>query len=530
VQQGEQFEEALEVLIKVVLNRPTSAAEIRNFRVEMVIDRSSSSEANPVPSPDAMVKQVDCGTDTRSLIQNVPSGRTFLVAVVATLGDGSRLRSTWARFMTLPLSKALGADACDGAGNLRGECFNCPCKGFRRRPDGHQANSKPSAVLCRGCGCHFSAHKLLDSDDSSDETHVSTPPELELMDANHMAAEGRQAGAPEAELGQMEFAYSNSVWANHAMDSLGELIIQQSDGRVQPWDMLKKLHARSAGTPACRRVSIACPTTEARQGFHQQIWDVFNAQMWPDKELIVVETYKDHSSPFFNAKSTKDARIVYVPLKIESARADFSIGLKRNLCTYLASGEVIANFDDDDLYAPSYLGRMLKSMVEQQSHAITLGSWYVCEISSGRCGYVDPQQGTLGIAPIDKALYGYGFSYVYSREAALDCPYPNSSFGEDYDFFNGLREGSTLSGSKSWKVALYFDRDGICLHMLHSASASSTPVQRELPREEIQYLDVVKLGSILNPYLDERCSLMSQWALLSHVPMSVRAVPCLQGL
>ena len=33
---------------------------------------------------------------------------------------------------------------------------------------------------------------------------------------------------------------------------------------------------------------------------------------------------------------------------------------ERNACTHLASGLVVANFDDDDLYAPAYLETMME--------------------------------------------------------------------------------------------------------------------------------------------------------------------------
>ncbi len=36
----------------------------------------------------------------------------------------------------------------------------------------------------------------------------------------------------------------------------------------------------------------------------------------------------------------------------------WSLGLKRNVAIELAAGEIIAHFDDDDLYAPGYLSWM----------------------------------------------------------------------------------------------------------------------------------------------------------------------------
>ena len=33
-----------------------------------------------------------------------------------------------------------------------------------------------------------------------------------------------------------------------------------------------------------------------------------------------------------------------------------------NMCTHLSTGQYVANFDDDDVYAPNYLSAMVESM------------------------------------------------------------------------------------------------------------------------------------------------------------------------
>ena len=49
------------------------------------------------------------------------------------------------------------------------------------------------------------------------------------------------------------------------------------------------------------RVSIVTPTTASRARFHPQLWQCFVDQSWPDKELVVVETYHDEPSAFFQS-------------------------------------------------------------------------------------------------------------------------------------------------------------------------------------------------------------------------------------
>ena len=47
------------------------------------------------------------------------------------------------------------------------------------------------------------------------------------------------------------------------------------------------------------RVSVVTPTTASRARFHPQLWQCFVDQSWSDKELVVVETYHDEPSAFF---------------------------------------------------------------------------------------------------------------------------------------------------------------------------------------------------------------------------------------
>ena len=49
----------------------------------------------------------------------------------------------------------------------------------------------------------------------------------------------------------------------------------------------------------CGRVSVVTPTTASRARFHPQLWQCLVDQSWPDKELVVVETYHDEPSAFF---------------------------------------------------------------------------------------------------------------------------------------------------------------------------------------------------------------------------------------
>jgi len=229
-------------------------------------------------------------------------------------------------------------------------------------------------------------------------------------------------------------------------------------------------------------------------------------------------------------------------VKIADGEEDFSIGLKRNMGLHLSSGEWVASFDDDDLYAPGYVAAMLREMVQQQAMAITLGAWYVFEEKSGSFGYVNPRGmdglkeetrltwggmvRTRKLADRDEWLYGFGFSYVFSRVHAVACPFPDKNLGEDYDFFRCLKYRI--------QTALLFDEYGICIHTMHSRSTSSCQAA-QVPREEIRDLDVAGLGNTLLDYIQRfprlgaRSDYISAGKSLAEMPRRAIVVHSSQG-
>merc|ERR1719393_402973 len=71
------------------------------------------------------------------------------------------------------------------------------------------------------------------------------------------------------------------------------------------------------------RVSIVAPSMATRQHYHENLWRCFDAQTWPDKELVVVETYEHSPSAFLKAKARSDRRIVHVVIQ-RAAGTDFT--------------------------------------------------------------------------------------------------------------------------------------------------------------------------------------------------------------
>uniref|UniRef100_A0A7S1PWN0 Glycosyltransferase 2-like domain-containing protein n=1 Tax=Alexandrium catenella TaxID=2925 RepID=A0A7S1PWN0_ALECA len=143
--------------------------------------------------------------------------------------------------------------------------------------------------------------------------------------------------------------------------------------------------ARAVDPGAVRgRVSVVCPTCESRQHFHELLYRNFCCQLWPDKELILLDT-GGAPSPFFSQAASgepcrtgdgppsslspaDDPRVLYV----HARSYPLTLGHKRNQLIQLASGEIIAHFDDDNLYAPQYLAAMVEQLRASRSQLVRL--------------------------------------------------------------------------------------------------------------------------------------------------------------
>lgn len=277
---------------------------------------------------------------------------------------------------------------------------------------------------------------------------------------------------------------------------LEQALYYQSAGKWDP-ESLRRLR-RPPPASGCR-VSVVTPTTSRRSKFHPQLWECFTAQSWRDKELIVLETHQGRPSEFFQSLGAEN--VVYISLE-----GDCSIGCKRNLGILLASGQVIVNFDDDDIYGPSYVSSMVRELQRKNLVALTLSAWYDFDTRMNRCGYVDPEALTdldlpnsnladaaktelekLRRSGVEGAVYGYGFSYVHLREPGLQHPYPDTKMCEDIKFMLQLRDAFGP------RVGLRKDLEGICLHIMHGGNTADSMLHRAVSADEIARLDVSKL-------------------------------------
>lgn len=474
-----ELEECLEFKWSCIAGRDRLA----DSTVEMVIDREQrlpGAKGPFRPPKDAMVKRVGMGKDLTANLQNMPVGRNFLVAVSGKLFSGEIVRSPWIRAATLhPKDRDKDLGNLDPMSMPRLDCKACPCPGYI--PQRFSLNSADK-MKCRRCGCEYSDHKLVEVSEVLRQRQARCEAKLNGKKVVPLPPEALEWDERECNLWFHSDGIFHPRGDTHAEQGKSSGSRSLAASRSQP----------SAGKPG--RVSICTPTTDQRQKFHRTLWECFCAQDWPDKELVVVETYTTQPSEFFTRiAESGDKRLVYKSYKREPDQ-DWSIGTKRNMCAHLSTGEFIANFDDDDLYAPSYLRTMVSQIQGSSAHAVTLSSWYSYDVRTSKWMFCDAiawgwRHGLDGNAQqVRSWAFGYGFSYVHRRQDLMDVPYENINMGEDFNFISKLL---IEKGEKS--VLLFHDEFGICLHVQHGANTSNSFPIREVSHAESADLDIADL-------------------------------------
>lgn len=155
-----------------------------------------------------------------------------------------------------------------------------------------------------------------------------------------------------------------------------------------------------------------------------------------------------------------------------------TLGAKRNWLASQAKGTVLANFDDDDLYLESYVDRMVSALVLHGADLVKLGSFAHLEQPTQSLFLCDPSEackhlgGRAIIGDTDASAHGlrwgYGFSYVYTREAAARAPLDALNFGEDYKMVT-----RAAAAGKRCLCFASVPGDALALHVTHTGNASS---------------------------------------------------------
>ena len=225
------------------------------------------------------------------------------------------------------------------------------------------------------------------------------------------------------------------------------------------------------------------------------------AQSVQDFEWLILDDGPEASSYF---AGLPDPRIRYHHL----AGPKMKVSAKRNWLCERASAQVIAQFDDDDYYAPDYLAVMLKRLADSGADITKLSAWFVYSAQLKRLGYWDTANTlglhfTFGPEPVLNAFInkeppdnmknnyaGYGFSYVFKKSMWETAPFPHVEYASDYGFV-------AAATAKGCRLDHFADTEGLVLHILRKDNMSKSFPQYLLPDFMLEKLFPADLAPLL---------------------------------
>ena len=248
-------------------------------------------------------------------------------------------------------------------------------------------------------------------------------------------------------------------------------------------------------------VSIITPTLN-RHALLKAQHGYLLAQSEQDFEWLILD---DGPEPSVYFAQISDPRIRYHHL----AGPKMRVSAKRNWLCERAGAAVIAQFDDDDYYAPDYLAAMLNRLTESGADITKLSAWFVYSVQLKRLGWWDTASTlglhfTFGPEPVLNAFFnkeapdtmknnyaGYGFSYVFKKSMWEKAPFPHVEYASDYGFV-------AAALAKGCRLDHFADTQGLCLHVLRKDNMSKSFPQYLLPDFMLAKLFSADLSALLD--------------------------------
>ena len=233
-------------------------------------------------------------------------------------------------------------------------------------------------------------------------------------------------------------------------------------------------------------VSVTTPTF-ARPEMLAQAYKAFSAQTIEPIEWVVVDD-SEQKSMFMTELRDPRVNYIYSPTRL-------STGEKRNIAVNASKADIIAHFDDDDYYAPSYLKTMVDYMKAEGANFVKLAAFFLYSKIRKQYAYWDlrakdgahfvwsprSEMGltSFGDSPESRDRYlGYGFSYVFEKKVWEATKFLHIYWNEYTPFIKAAIENG-------FKVELLNDQAGICLHIVHENNVSTSYPQYVFPSERM---------------------------------------------
>jgi glycosyltransferase involved in cell wall biosynthesis len=208
-------------------------------------------------------------------------------------------------------------------------------------------------------------------------------------------------------------------------------------------------------------VSVVCVSNRPAQLGH--ILQMFDAQDWAKKNLVLVVNAHHYGTKAANARD--EVTIIHT-------NPSDSLGACLNRGFAAATGAVIVRFDDDDLYAPTYLTSTVDTFRNVDAQVTGKCEYFLYLESQDRIVRRFPGRSQSYVGRVA------GGSLAVLAEAANAVRFPDDSIGEDVEYVRrcerkGLRVWATAAeGFLQMRKADGGHTWGIDDHQLSAGSAS----------------------------------------------------------
>lgn len=164
-------------------------------------------------------------------------------------------------------------------------------------------------------------------------------------------------------------------------------------------------------------VVTAIMPTRGRPLFAAGAVQMFLAQTWPNKQLVIVD---DLDARSFDSPP-EGANVHYRLLEKR-----LTIGEKRNVAVAVGGGDILIHFDDDDIYSPDYIEHQVNHLLDSGLDVVGYNEIdFLNEETGERWNYRNPR-------PI-------GATLCYWRRVWQEHPFSAKQVQEEYDFMERRR-------------------------------------------------------------------------------------------
>ncbi|KAH8070861.1 ribonuclease [Aureococcus anophagefferens] len=185
------------------------------------------------------------------------------------------------------------------------------------------------------------------------------------------------------------------------------------------------------------------------------------------RELVVYDTGAEGTpSPYWLDVCAKDGRVTYH----HDAAFHMNVGHKRNVLVDRCKGDVVAMFDDDNFYAPTFIEIMLRHLLDSGARMVSLSGFY---------GYATDE--AMGHAVCTQWEYyrnvgGRGETQLFWKSADdVEGQKPGAARVPLFDAeVTWGEEGVLISESRPLGWHRVWDDVGIFLHVYHGHNFTST--------------------------------------------------------